>query len=180
MLRSQCFLVIGAPRSGTSCVAGILHHLGVFMGERLLPPNRMNPTGFFHDLDFEAAFSEPDSLKPLIEKRSNMERWGLKSHRAAQFIKMFPSPRLILLRRLTKHSKASWRRFRGAEEVIDREVIENKLLVEASGCEQLEVDYDRLVDNTPLAVKEIANFVGVPLNEVAVNFVDPSLRHYVS
>ena len=39
--------VVGPFRGGTSCVAGMLHKLGVSMGDRLKPPTRANPTGFF-------------------------------------------------------------------------------------------------------------------------------------
>lgn len=50
---SNCILVLGTPRSGTSCVAGVLHHLGVPMGERLMPADEWNPAGYFQDEDFE-------------------------------------------------------------------------------------------------------------------------------
>jgi hypothetical protein len=33
----RTFIVLGAPRGGTSMVAGVLHHLGVYMGSDLLP-----------------------------------------------------------------------------------------------------------------------------------------------
>ncbi len=40
-------VVAGPYRSGTSCVAGILHHLGYCLGDQLLRPGKDNPTGFF-------------------------------------------------------------------------------------------------------------------------------------
>lgn len=39
--------VLAHYRGGSSCVAGILHHLGVSMGENLLAPDRLNPRGYF-------------------------------------------------------------------------------------------------------------------------------------
>ena len=33
----RTLIVLGAPRGGTSMVAGVLHHLGVYMGSDLLP-----------------------------------------------------------------------------------------------------------------------------------------------
>jgi len=39
--------VLGQFRGGTSCVAGLIHKLGVSMGDRLKPKNRANPSGFF-------------------------------------------------------------------------------------------------------------------------------------
>lgn len=41
--------VLGPIRSGTSCVAGMLHHLGLPMGVSWRPPDRLNPRGFFED-----------------------------------------------------------------------------------------------------------------------------------
>jgi hypothetical protein len=41
-------LVFGAPRSGTSCVAGLLHHLGIPMGD-VRKAGPLNPRGFFED-----------------------------------------------------------------------------------------------------------------------------------
>lgn len=46
----QVVAVLGAGRSGTSCVAGILHHLGVSMGENLRQATPDNPRGFYEDL----------------------------------------------------------------------------------------------------------------------------------
>lgn len=45
-------IVLGAPRSGTSLLAGWLHHSGVLMGDRFLEPDEGNPGGYFEDLDF--------------------------------------------------------------------------------------------------------------------------------
>ncbi len=45
-------IVLGMHRSGSSLVAGILHHLGVNMGRRLLGPKFDNPKGFYENLNF--------------------------------------------------------------------------------------------------------------------------------
>ena len=44
-----CIIVLGMHRSGTSLVAGILHQLGVHMGDNLIGPRPDNPKGFFED-----------------------------------------------------------------------------------------------------------------------------------
>lgn len=50
-LPSRCCVVLGVPRSGTSLVAGILHTLGIDMGEGYLQPaDANNPAGYFEDL----------------------------------------------------------------------------------------------------------------------------------
>lgn len=45
-------IVMGCYRTGTSAVAGILHHLGVNMGSNFQEPNVGNPKGYFEDPDF--------------------------------------------------------------------------------------------------------------------------------
>ncbi|NIQ90668.1 MAG: hypothetical protein GWN93_17270 [Deltaproteobacteria bacterium] len=48
---SRCIIVLGIPRSGTSCVAGVLHKLGVNMGQgHFQPIDRFNQRGYFEDL----------------------------------------------------------------------------------------------------------------------------------
>src|SRR5450759_4073672 len=45
-------IVTGMHRSGTSLVASLLAAWNVRMGDRLLPADRGNPTGYFEDVDF--------------------------------------------------------------------------------------------------------------------------------
>ena len=47
----KCVLIVGMHRSGTSCMAGILHHAGLYFGDKLLPPSAKNPTGYFENID---------------------------------------------------------------------------------------------------------------------------------
>lgn len=51
MSKSRSILVLGIPRSGTSCVAGVLHKLGINMGVgHFQPKDKFNPRGYFEDL----------------------------------------------------------------------------------------------------------------------------------
>jgi hypothetical protein len=45
-------IITGMHRSGTSFVASLLAAWNVRMGDRLLPPDRGNPAGYFEDVDF--------------------------------------------------------------------------------------------------------------------------------
>jgi len=45
-------IVLGAPRSGTSLMAGMLHKAGTCMGHNFVPPQPANPRGFYEDMDF--------------------------------------------------------------------------------------------------------------------------------
>ena len=60
--------VIGLHRGGTSAVAGVLHHLGVFMGDQLLEPSEDNPKGYFEDrcfMELHTAIMGGDWKRPL-------------------------------------------------------------------------------------------------------------------
>lgn len=47
------YIVMGAPRTGTSLMAGMLHKGGdVLMGWMFNPPQDANPTGFYEDYEF--------------------------------------------------------------------------------------------------------------------------------
>lgn len=103
-------IVVGMHRSGTSALAGMLHHNGIVMGERFSPgPARENPKGFYENREFRnindrllalrgysvKSFSprillkdqEPDykirkTMKPLISTyASRYKNWGWKDPR---------------------------------------------------------------------------------------------------
>lgn len=102
---SKCVVVLGAHRSGTSVCAGVLHHLGVNMGTRLLPANEKNPKGFFEDLDISdlhhlmiGSWHDPtDKVTPaliekyfkLIKKKSNQALWGVKDPKLCMLMEDF-------------------------------------------------------------------------------------------
>lgn len=46
---SRCIVVLSPPRCGSSAVAGVLHRLGVWMGDELQPPDVLNKRGYYED-----------------------------------------------------------------------------------------------------------------------------------
>jgi Sulfotransferase family len=62
-------IVLGAGRSGTSLVAGLLADAGFFPGERLIPASGGNRTGYFEDLDVNALNDR--LLAPLLPRASH-------------------------------------------------------------------------------------------------------------
>jgi hypothetical protein len=69
-------LVAGAGRSGTSTIAGALHHLGLHVPRPVIKPNESNPMGFFestwpvkfHRRLLERAFVEQTDGRPLAQE----------------------------------------------------------------------------------------------------------------
>jgi O-antigen biosynthesis protein len=70
---SVALIVLGMHRSGTSALAGMLSHLGVAFGPRLLPPSPDNPRGYWEHADIVALHHQLladvgygwDDLRPL-------------------------------------------------------------------------------------------------------------------
>ncbi|PGZ93594.1 sulfotransferase family protein [Bacillus pseudomycoides] len=50
--KSKLFLILSLHRSGSSATAGVLHHLGVNMGNNLMDANYSNPKGHYENVDF--------------------------------------------------------------------------------------------------------------------------------
>ena len=48
---STALIVLGMHRSGTSALTGMLHHLGVALGEHLMPATPDNPRGYWEHSD---------------------------------------------------------------------------------------------------------------------------------
>src|SRR5262249_48993939 len=59
-------LVLGVHGSGTSAIAGVLHRLGVSMGDRLVGPTRHNPRGHNENADFPALLYSDRSDRSLL------------------------------------------------------------------------------------------------------------------
>ena len=49
--KRSLFVILGTARSGTSVLARTLKTLGINLGNKLIPPGKGNPTGFWEDTD---------------------------------------------------------------------------------------------------------------------------------
>ncbi len=49
-MKPLVLMVVGRHRSGTSAVAGVLHHLGWHLGPDLMPPSPDNPKGYYESM----------------------------------------------------------------------------------------------------------------------------------
>ena len=94
MYGNTCIAVVAKGRSGTSAVAGVLHHLGVPMGTKLKEANRNNLKGFFEDMEILEAhekicgenWEDPQvNITPydseytdIIKDRDQQAIWGIK------------------------------------------------------------------------------------------------------
>jgi len=202
-----CFLVLGTPRSGTSAVAGILHHLGLPMGRYLMAPDVWNPRGYFQDIEFENAVVPPlggtfpplDSVSPedLASGETAVEalaaaraggNWGLKSNRVAYFLPALVrgagDVRVIRTSRPVEESAASFAARSGlsadraAEIVRDTDEAISRKLAECKLTPALTVPYHALLSDARLWVSRVADVAGLPANAAAEQWIDATLRRF--
>lgn len=188
---ATCYLVLGTQRSGTSLCAGILHHLGVFMGDTFIDLPEWNPKGSFNDVDWESACAHHidfDAMKPLIAKRESLGRdWGAKCTGLAGAVEFISANcrstvKLIFTKRERRKSEQSLRdRSQGCLDVI-REVLdvaERRIkAIDATKVQSLIVDFEESLANPAKAVERIARFAGRPVTAESLAFPDPSFRRY--
>ena len=91
---SRCIVVTGTGRSGTSLTAMVLHHLGVHMGDDLVPGDKTNPHGHYEDARLIAEhrvlsgyglersmFNADAYCRYLRQRAEERELWGFKDPR---------------------------------------------------------------------------------------------------
>lgn len=101
-----CIIVLGTHRTGTSLTSGILHHLGVNMGDNMKGPHPSNPSGHFEDMDFlllndevvgnwkdpytgDPTAEQMERYKAHIRSRIGKGFWGIKDPRLCITVKHF-------------------------------------------------------------------------------------------
>jgi len=200
--------VIGLHRGGTSAVAGVLHHLGVHMGDDLLPPSPHNPKGYFEDRKFVELHDqiigdwkdpqvnfEPyrEAYTALVRERERQhELWGIKDPRMcfifSYFARIARGCRAISVCRDPRLCAESLFA-RGGHTLEEAAVISwnywhaKYRQLDNFPCRTEQgrytfVDYEQLLADPEYVVREIAAFVGLEPTQEAIDFVDPTLRHH--
>ena len=198
---ATCYLVLGTPRSGTSCVAGILHKLGVRMSlGDFVPASPANPTGFWEDAALFDALGDHDSpylamryaarnrlLQAVYDRHLPGVDWGAKTCQLAFCMDAWMSVcnelgvvvKTIMTLWDIEKSKASWRNAFGTDDSIVTTVAG---LISPYSPTSLIVPFDDLLNQTSSTVSAIATYCGKPTSgtafDDAVSFVNPSLRNY--
>ena len=197
---STCYLVLGTPRSGTSLVSGILHTLGINMGDDLMDGDEMNPAGYFQDWEFEELFSDlefmplsipqdhPDrvKLRQIISRNfASKSMWGVKLRLAPLVLDEFlglGQVKIIVTNRTITKSIASLQRWSEPWDQDPAEVITRSkatIINSVKDKPHLVVDFDDLVNHPVVGTARIASFAGLTLKQSeATAFVQPHLRRY--
>jgi hypothetical protein len=195
-------IVLGQGRSGTSVIAGVLRHLGVYMGKPLSHHWEDGKLMRIHDamigdwknprLDAEPYLSR---YNKFFASRQRHDLWGVKDPRLCFTFPVLVSLllpdatsdiKIIVTSRPLKNIAASLARYPGI-----RSYSEARCIAEcyASALSQsvakipaewpsMTVRYDDLIDNPCKHVGRIASFIGVQVTDRAISLVKPALRHH--
>ena len=197
--------MLGVHGSGTSAVAGVLHELGVMMGERLLPAQHTSPKGHFEDVEFRQllyAYRENESIltqmKAFLENRfARFELWGLKEPAINEAIKALAPTLCKHDYRVIATDRDKFACARSYKEKLQKDNIKHALdyhkqlrrrqrrFLQQFDPPLLKIKYNALTDDVQGHVRSIVDFVFEGLAapsaqriEQAVRMVDPSLNHY--
>lgn len=202
-----CFVILGTPRSGTSCLGGVLARLGIDMGPEDIPANGMNPLGFYQDYELERLLRDACEAVEFIPEKIDLTReyrrrlaelvkrrcardvdWGVKSSKLAHVFGEFlrsctHEVKLLVTVRdpeLSISSMADWidEGHQSARSMIARSLSLIDEIRVTCTLPTLEVDYHDLVADPVTVVAKVATFCGRPLREEAVKFPTADLlRH---
>lgn len=200
-----CVVVLGTHRTGTSTVSGMLHHLGVNMGDNMKGPHPSNPKGHFEDMDFlllndrmvgdwrnpsvehiSAHIHEYEKL--VMDRSSNNLWWGIKDPRLCvtlpYFAHLLGDFQIIATDRSIESSATSLRSVHpmAHEEAVRIQKLylghRAKFLKDFNGP-LLHVEYEKLVEDPATYATLFNMFLGRHQDTSdAIAFVDAKLKHY--
>ena len=167
-------IVTGAARSGTSIIGGVLHYLGVDMGEYYLKPDTQNPTGYFEDarmIEIDYKYYERDKkewykkMQEYLKTRKGL--WGFKSPQLAVSIQDMKSvlnsldlkPRYILSHRDFSDVLNSQIKHHGEKQEKEVRFMKDNLEHALNGEETLNVYFTELRENPNQSVGKIIEYL---------------------
>ena len=187
MPETECYIVLGPPRTGTSLAAGLLQNLGVYGGEPTdFRRGSNNPHYYEHQLVFEFVSGRIPSFAPLVGFFSRFPKWFIKQPRLLQrwdeVEPLLPAYRFVVTHRYDK--TAQYQSHRRAIRNQTREEFEQRtkryyadLLEITGGHPRADVWFEDWFEDTT-QLEYLAEFVGLPLTQPAIELVDPTLKHY--
>lgn len=196
--------IVGLHRGGTSAIAGVVHNLGVYMGDDLYQPSEYNPKGYFEDKEIvdlhdrmlgnwlvgetknaEAVY--PEYQKVIRERYDTKDLWAIKDPRLCYLLPYLirateSNLQVIVVYRdpwYAAHSLVERNRITfGAALHIGLEYLQNMIRNTNGYDPSLRIRYRDLLLSKTAAVNHIASFIGVDTTQEAIDFPDPSLAHW--
>ena len=200
-------IVLGLHRSGSSCMAGILHHLGIYMGkvfvgcepdggyearqfaracESLMPfpkcPARHPPAKIFEMLAHSVRNFQRDARQEGTIAGSKYPHFcalGSYFHHL-----LGPNLKVVHIDRPLEESIASLKRRSGKRHSPQKlEQLQcylwdmKQAFLQEEGLQRVDVNYHDLLQNPAVEVARVASFLGVAASPKAISYVNPALQH---
>lgn len=188
-------IVLGNARSGTSMVSGFVHHLGVDMNPHH-NPSVQNPKGSYEDQNLVQYTTDVwikkacavDFLNNYLRKRTSLGKdWGFKSGLTHEIwehidISIFEDLYVICNSRSILMNAKSWLfhmkyNYGDVSKTLEDAILHtqkshNKLfeLTANLKCKKMYTCYEQVKDDPIKSMEEIADFLGIPLNEDVKTF----------
>lgn len=196
--------VVGSNRSGTSCVSGMLHKLGVSMGRRFLPPDKHNETGYYEAAALRAFCyrSTKDSQRFSSEKKVQwLREWAQCRNETAivgckhpllclllpEMKQVWPDLKVITTERPVTEIKASLMRagwWNSSRQQPEHLIVKRDADLSEQNIPTLRLDYHDVLRNPEKVVDSVIQFVGITptpeQRQSAIDHVNPSLCHISS
>lgn len=185
-----CVIVLGSYRSGTSAVAGVLYNLGVMMGKEFDKPAQSNPTGYFEDLEFKRLFdmlSEGKDVTGLMQVLAKIREfespiWGVKDPQLClylnRFLRVLETDIKIIstYRPTTEICESLARAIPGQTNetflpLVQKHLDQKQIQLAEFRGPVLEIKFEDLKSNKEAEIKRIADFVGLPVTQSAIDFI---------
>jgi hypothetical protein len=188
----SCVIVLGCYRSGTSAIAGILHHLGIPMGKQFDPPTKNNSKGYWEDVEFKKFHQFFDTnnkqlmadYSALIKTReAENELWGLKDPLLCLLLDQFVSNlscdhKLIVCRRSVEDISSSMSRAMDEPDPLRYLPLakhylgsmEEQISIYRGSC--LILSHEDTLRNPAITVGLIAGFLSIPITDSALSYIE--------
>lgn len=186
---ARTFIVTGLHRSGTSLVASILQHAGIFMGRQI-------SDAVFEDQEMLAVLRSGDlgALRHLIaDRNANYGTWGFKvpvahTHLRPEHLALFANAHLIVpfrdiasisVRKSISEYKDTMGALREAVGQLDAMVT----FLDSANVPSLLLSYEKAVLFREDFVDALMRFCGLPDNAALrarlIGRIEPNRRHYI-
>lgn len=192
-------LVFGAPRGGTSMVAGVLRLLGVDMGDRQGRGNNEDldiqdargPAAPLGDHDCDAYAASLARMRPVIAERArNASAWGWKDPHAVLYardvVDLLPSPRLIAVFRDAAACAERVHKINGVDRLdemrnaLDLQLRAQTFLAETDLPAAI-VSYEKALVRPERFIEQLAAFCGLDPSDAqraaSLDFISPERGH---
>lgn len=177
----QVVAVLGAGRSGTSCVAGMLHHLGVSMGENLRQATPDNPRGFFEDLPLRDISRGRLTHAARVTRLREWARgrgiagpivggkYGVLCNQVAEMVEAWPGMRAICVNRpmdeivASMEKAAFYKRFtlKRLREIATQHIANRNRDIERLAVPHITVNYHDVLADPRTQLARVIEFLGI-------------------